>query len=103
MRAGTILVLLGLIVLFAAFGFQVFGWILAFILATLLLAIGAVALGLWAIKRRMRRKLQELGVAVEERLRSQAASGRGPARGDAIDVEGTVRRPRDGADEPEAP
>ncbi|MHB1260592.1 MAG: hypothetical protein ACYC2H_02625, partial [Thermoplasmatota archaeon] len=89
--------------LFAFFGFQVFGWILAFILGTLLLAIAAVAVGLWAIKRRMRKKLEELGVAVEQQLRSQAASKRPGMRGDAIDVEGTVRKPRDGADEPERP
>lgn len=103
MRPGTILVLLALIVLFAFFGIQVFGWILAFILATLLLAIGAVAVGLWAIKRRMRRKLQELGVVVEQRLRDQAATARPGSRGDAIDVEGTVRKPRDGADDPDGP
>ena len=101
MRTGTILVLLALILLFAAFGIQVFGWILAFILGTLLLAILAVAIGLWAIKRRMRRKLEELGVAMEQQLR-RAGPGTDP-RGDAIDVEGTVRRPRDGADAPDEP
>lgn len=105
MRAPAILVLLGLIVLFAVFGIQVFGWILAFILLLLVLAIAAVAAGLWAIKRRMRRRLQELGVAVEARLREEEASRRAEqARTGAIDVEGTVvRRPRDGADQPEDP
>lgn len=102
MRAGTILVLLGLIVLFAFFGFQVFGFLLAFFFLTLLVGILAVVVGIWVIKRRMRRKLAELGVAVEERLRRQAEQDRA-MRPDAIDVEGAVRRPRDGADEPEGP
>jgi uncharacterized protein (DUF58 family) len=103
MRTGTIVVLLALILLFAFFGIQLFGWILAFILGTLLLAIAAVAVGLWAIKRRMRRKLEELGIAVTEHLRQRASSGPDQGGRDAIDVEGTVRRPRDGADEPEGP
>ena len=103
MRPGTILVLLGLIVLFAFFGLQLFGWLLAFMFLTLVVGILAVVIGIWVIKRRMRRKLAELGVAVEERLRRQAEQD-GGVRGDAIDVEGTVvRRPRDGADEPEGP
>ena len=103
MRPGTIVVLLGLIVLFAFFGLQVFGWLLAFVFLTLVVAILAVVVGIWVIKRRMRRKLEELGVAVEERLRRQAEQDRA-LRPDAIDVEGTVRRrPRDGADEPEGP
>ncbi|HUR25233.1 MAG TPA: hypothetical protein VM327_04360 [Candidatus Thermoplasmatota archaeon] len=100
MRAGTILVLLGLIVLFAFFGFRFFSWLLAFFLLTLVVGILAVVLGIWVIKRRMRRKLAELGVAVEERLRRQTQQDQA-VRPDAIDVEGTVRRPRDGADEPE--
>ncbi|MEA3165397.1 MAG: hypothetical protein QOJ26_249 [Thermoplasmata archaeon] len=98
MRPSTIVVLLGLIVLFAFFGIQVFGWILAFVLATLLLAIAAVAVGLWYVKRRMRRKLEELGVAMERHLRDRSAEA---GRSDAIDVEGEVRKPRDGADEPD--
>jgi uncharacterized protein (DUF58 family) len=102
MRPGTILVLLGLIVLFALFGLRFFGWLLAFVFLTLLVAILAVVVGLWVIKRRMRRKLEELGVAVEERLRRQAEQERA-LRPDAIDVEATVRKPRDGADEPESP
>lgn len=98
MRTGTILALLALILLFAAFGWRAFGILALTALAFVLLAVGAVAVGLWAIKRRMRRKLEELGVAVEQHLRSQAEAGR---REDAIDAEATVRRPRDGADDPE--
>ena len=102
MRPGTILVLLGLILLFAYFGWKAFGILAISFLVFLLLALGAVVVGLWVIKRRMRRKLEELGYAVEQRLRAQA--GRDDARrGDAIDVEATVRKPRDGADEPEGP
>ena len=102
MRPGTILVLLGLIVLFAFFGLRVFGWLLAFVFLLLVLGILSVVVGIWVIKRRMRRKLQELGVAVEESLRRQAEQDR-RLRPDAIDVEATVRKPRDGADEPEGP
>ena len=102
MRPGTILVLLGLIVLFAFFGLRVFGWLLAFVFLLLVVGILAVVVGIWVIKRRMRRKLQELGVAVEESLRRQAEQDR-RLRPDAIDVEATVRKPRDGADEPEGP
>src|SRR5687767_2541594 len=102
MRAGTIIVFLGLIVLFAFFGWQLFGWLLAFFFLTLVVSLLAVMLGIWVIKRRMRRKLAELGVAIEERLRRQSEQDRamGP---DVIDAEATVRRPRDGADEPEGP
>lgn len=103
MRTGTILVLLGLILLFAYFGWQAFGILAATFLIVLLLAVGAVFVGLWVIKRRMRRKLQELGHVVEQHLRARAGEGREARRGDAIDVEATVRRPRDGADEPEGP
>ncbi|MFA5943324.1 MAG: hypothetical protein WC876_02535 [Candidatus Thermoplasmatota archaeon] len=99
MRQGTLLALLGLIVLFAAFGLRVFGWLLAFILGTIVLALVAVATGLWVIKRRMRRRLEELGIAVEHQMRNQTPA----ARGDVIDVEGHVRKPRDGADEPQDP
>lgn len=102
MRPATILVLLGLIVLFAFFGLRVFGWLLAFVFLLLVVGILAVVVGIWVIKRRMRRKLQELGVAVEESLRRQAEQDR-RLRPDAIDVEATVRKPRDGADEPEGP
>lgn len=102
MRPGTILVLLGLIVLFAFFGFRFFGWLLAFFFLTLVVSILAVVVAIWVIKRRMRRKLAELGVAIEERMRRQAEQDRA-LRPDAIDVEATVRRPRDGADEPEGP
>src|SRR5687767_4844475 len=103
MRAGTILVLLALILLFAAFGWRAFGVLALTALAFVLLAVAAVAVGLWAIKRRMRRRLEGLGVAVERHLRSQAAAGGPAAREGAIDAEATVRKPRDGADEPEAP
>jgi hypothetical protein len=102
MRPGTILVLLGLIVLFAFFGLRVFGWLLAFVFLFLVVGILSVVVGIWVIKRRMRRKLQELGVVVEESLRRQAEQDR-RLRPDAIDVEATVRKPRDGADEPEGP
>ncbi|HUR26129.1 MAG TPA: hypothetical protein VM327_08980 [Candidatus Thermoplasmatota archaeon] len=102
MRTGTIVVLLGFILLFAFFGFKLFGWLLAFFFLTLLVGILAVVVGIWVIKRRMRRKLAALGVAVEERLRRQAEQDKA-LRPEAIDVEGTVRRPRDGADEPEQP
>jgi membrane protein implicated in regulation of membrane protease activity len=101
MRPGTILVLLGLILLFAYFGWAAFGILALSILLFLVLAVGAVAVGLWVIKRRMRRRLEELGHVMEQHLRQQA--GRQGARDDAIDVEATVRRPRDGADEPEEP
>lgn len=102
MRPGTIAVLLALIVLFAFFGVQVFGWILAFILAVLLLGVAAVAVALWVVRRRMRRKLAELGVAVEQHLRAQRDAGEGRrGAGDVIDVEASVRKPRDGADDPE--
>jgi hypothetical protein len=39
---------------------------------------------------------------VEQHLRTRSGQSRDP-RGDAIDAEATVRRPRDGADEPEGP
>jgi membrane protein implicated in regulation of membrane protease activity len=97
MRTGTILVLLGLIFLFAYFGWAAFGILALSVLVFFVLAIAVVVVALWVVKRRMQRKLAELGHAVEERLRSQRAMD---ARGDAIDAE-VVRKPRDGADDPE--
>ena len=99
MRQGTLLALLAFILLFAVFGLRVFGWLLAFAVGTILLAVLAVVVGLWVIKRRMRAKLQELGMAVEQQMRDQSTH----MRGDVIDVEGHQRKPRDGADEPEGP
>lgn len=101
MRPGTILILLGLILLFAYFGWAAFGILTVSILVFLALAVVAVAVGLWVIKRRMRRRMEELGHVMEQHLRRQA--GHQGGRDDAIDVEATVRRPRDGADEPDEP
>lgn len=99
MKPSTLFFLLGLALVFAVFGLQVFGWLLAFAVGTVLLAVLAVVIGLWVIKRRMQARLWELGQAVEQRLRSSPdPAGR---RDGAIDVEGVVRTPRDGADDPD--
>lgn len=111
MRPGTILVLLGAIVLFAAFGWQVFGWIALSILGFLLLAALILAWALWRVKVRVRRTMESVARDLEARLRAAGArppndpndpSGRGGgSRPGAIDVEGRVRKPRDGADDPD--
>jgi O-antigen ligase len=107
MRTGTILAWLAVIVLFAAFGLKVFGWILLFALAAVVLGVGAVLVAFWAIQRRMRRNLEQITRAMagerggpgDASRPDRAGGGRGGS-GDVIDVE-PVRRPRDGADAPE--
>ena len=101
MRTGTILALLALVLLVAAFGLRVFGWLLAFGLLVVVLAFGALAAAFWAIKRRMRRNLERLARAMADERSGPEPPG-APARRDAIDVE-PVRKPRDGADAPEEP
>lgn len=99
-RAGPLLVLLVLLVLVAAAGVEALGWIVLFALVLVLLAVGAVALAIWSIKRRMRRNLERLA----DLLAGQRGGGAPPPpdpRGGAIDVQGTVRKPRDGADDPD--
>jgi membrane protein implicated in regulation of membrane protease activity len=103
MRPGTAIVLLGLILLFAYFGWAAFGIIALSVVIFLLLGAAAVVVGLWVIQRRMRKKVEELGKAMEREM--GAAFGRTEqrrSREDAIDVEGHVRKPRDGADDPDA-
>lgn len=103
MRAVTILVLLGLIVLFAFFGWRAFGIVALTFLLVLVLALGTVAAGLWVIKRRMRRKLEELRQVLATASARTASVATPPERDDVIDVEGQVRKPRDGADKPDDP
>lgn len=104
MRPGAILVLLGLVVLFAFFGWQVLGWIALSVLLFVVLAVGILVLALWRLKVRMKRKMQEVARELEARLRAAGATvppdQQGPPK-DYIDVEGTVRKPRDGADDPD--
>lgn len=105
MRAGTIVALLAAILLFAAFGWRLFQALALTFLVVLLLALAAVTVGIWVIKRRMERRMQELAAAVGEQLRARRDlgddAGAGPRPG-SIDAEGrVVRRPRDGADAPE--
>lgn len=103
MRTGPVLLLLAFVVLFAAFGLRVFGWLLAFGLAVVLLGVGAVLVAVWTIKRRMRRNLEQLARAMAgERGAPPGPEGPAARRRDAIDVE-PVRKPRDGADAPEEP
>ena len=108
MRPGTILVLLGVILLFAVFGWQVFGWIALSILGFLLLAALIVVWALWRVKVRVQRTMETVARDLESRLRASGSQPpndpSGPfagSRKDAIDVEGRVRKPRDGADDPD--
>jgi predicted lysophospholipase L1 biosynthesis ABC-type transport system permease subunit len=104
LRTGTILLLLALVLLFAAFGLKVFGWLLLFGLVLVLLGVGAVLVAFWAIKRRLRRNLEQLGRAMAGQHGGPGGTGQPPpgrgGSGDVIDVE-PVRKPRDGADAPE--
>lgn len=115
MRTGTILLLLGAVLLFAFFGWKAFGVLALSVLAFLLLALLIVAWALWRVKVRVRRTMESVARDLEARLR--AAGARPPSdpnapnapdvpfgggsRRDAIDVEGRVRKPRDGADDPD--
>ena len=105
MRTGPILVLLGLILMFAFFGWQLFKWAAISILLFLVLGIGLLVFALWRLKVRVRRKMQEVARDLEARLRAAGATVPPDHQGtpkDAIDVEGRVRKPRDGADDPDA-
>ena len=101
MRTGTILVLLGLILMFGYFGWSFFGYLALTFLLFLVLAVAAVVVGIWVIKRRMQRKLLELSQAMADQLRHRQPPDTSEARRGAIDVEGRVRTPRDGADDPD--
>lgn len=99
MRVGTLLVLLGLILMSFFFGWQAFGDIALFVLLLLAAALSLLAWSLYRIRRRM-----EQSVELAARMFGQAAGappGRQPGPADAIDVKGRVRRPRDGADDPD--
>lgn len=104
MRTGTIVVLLGLILLFAVFGWQVFGWIALSVLVFVILAVGILLLALWRLKVRVRRKMQEVARELEAKLRAAGATIPPDHDGtphDSIDAEYKVRKPRDGADDPD--
>ena len=105
MRRTALLLLLVVILLFALFGWRFIGAVFLSLVLFLLLAIGAVVAGLWYIRRRMERKVQELAKAMESQLERAARAPWTPPD-DAIDVEGKVlgprrRKPRDGADDPD--
>lgn len=104
MRPGTALVLLGLVLLVAYFGWAFVGAVFLSIVIFLILGAAAVVVGLWVIQRRMRTKLQELGKAMEREMGAAFAQAQQQkARDEAIDVEArVVRKPRDGADDPDA-
>lgn len=86
MRTGTILFLLGLIVLFAFFGVKAIGWVLGGILLLVLTFFAAVAVGVVLLRRRMNRRLRELQSAI---LQAQERQRTAAGRADAIDVEPT--------------
>ena len=110
MRPGTILVLLGLVLLFTYFGWQAFGIIVLSVLGFLLLAALIVAWGLWRLKVRVKQTMETMAKDFDARLRAAGVpldrtasdAAQDPARRDAIDVQGTVRKPRDGADDPDS-
>lgn len=102
MRVGTLLVLLGFVLLVAFFGWQVLGWIALSILVFVLLSIAIVAGAIWYIKRRIERKVAEVAKALAGERGGDTAPFRRSGPGDVIDVEGTVRKPRDGADDPDS-
>ena len=104
MRPGTLLVLLALMLLFAFFGWQVFGWIALSLLLFVLLGVGFLALALWRLKVRVRRKMEEVARDLEAKLRAAGATVPPDHEGtprDSIDAQYTVRKPRDGADDPD--
>ena len=104
MRLGTGLVLIALILLFAAFGWKAFGVLALFGLALVLAAIAIVAAAVWKVRKGMREALRRLEQAMPGPPAGAGGPppGNEPGRPDAIDVPGrVVRKPRDGADTPE--
>ena len=107
MRPGTALVLLGLVLMVAFFGWRAFGYLVLFGLLLVVVAVGAVALALYRIKRRLEQTVQEAARQFQQAAQARGAppdASAGPsaaARRDAIDVDAVVRKPRDGADDPD--
>lgn len=91
MRRGTILFLLGLILLIAFVGLLRTFAILAVVIVTLIvLLFAALFVGAWLLKRRMRRKLAELQQAfIQGQQEALARRRNDKMRSDAIDVEPT--------------
>jgi hypothetical protein len=97
MRTSTMVLLTGLVLLVALFGWGALGALALGILVVLLLAGLAIAGSLWMLKRRMRRAMEEVAARFAA---SQPPPS--PGRPDSITVEAReVRRPRDGADDPD--
>jgi len=100
MRLGTGILLLALILLFAAFGWTAFGVLALVALGILLAAVAIVAAAVWKVRKGMREALRHL----EKAMPPPPGAAPPPAAGrpGAIDVEArVVRKPRDGADAPE--
>lgn len=91
MRRGTILFLLGLILLIAFFGLlKTIGILIAVVVTLVILFFAALFVGAWLLKRRMRRKLAQLQQAFIQGQKEALARRRNDKmRGDAIDVEPT--------------
>ncbi len=113
MRIGTFVVLAALVVLFAVFGWKAFGYLALFALLVVLFAVGSVAWALYRVRRRLEKTLEEAARRFTPPGGNGPDRGAGPgtgaatrpseaARRGAIDVEGHVRKPRDGADDPDS-
>lgn len=95
MRVGTFVFLLALVLAIALFGWKVLGYALVALLLLPLVLFGALAVGIWVLKRRMQRKLRELHAAMQQAQEQAVAEARArQARKDAIDVTPTDIRDR---------
>lgn len=91
MRRGTILFLLGLILLIAFVGaLKAFAIVIVLVVTLIILLFASLFIGAWLLKRRMRRKLAELQqVFIQGQKEALARRRNDKMRSDAIDVEPT--------------
>ena len=92
MSPRTVFVLLGLILLFAVYGWRGLGWILFAIGALVLIGIFWILTTAWLLRRKMRRALGDLQKAMGQHGFMPDARRREPSEGDVIDVEATKVR-----------
>ncbi|MEK6986050.1 MAG: hypothetical protein AABX89_06685 [Candidatus Thermoplasmatota archaeon] len=93
MRTGTAIVLALLIVLVVAYGVKGIGYFVLGVVAFALAIVLLVAVGIWLLRRKMKRRLRAFTEAVAAQEAARAASvSRRPADGRVIDVEPTAVR-----------
>jgi uncharacterized membrane protein YfcA len=93
MRRTTAIFLILIILLFAFFGWKALGWIALGIAGLAFVAVVSVMVGLWLVRRRMKRALRDLRAVFAQHESKHGPRPQQDVRREAIDVEPeSVRR-----------